>query len=76
MTSPDNEKETLSAHHDEEAAKPSSSNGEERLDGIETDLAGLPKGYFFSSYFLGSVMAIGLGLWAAVASFVSPLPHQ
>jgi hypothetical protein len=30
----------------------------------------LPKGYFYSRFFLGSIMAVGLGTWAAVASFV------
>lgn len=64
----------MAAHHDEEAARDPSSHGEERLEGIETDLSALPKGYFYSRYFLGSLMAIGLGLWAAVASFVS-LPY-
>ncbi|KAL2212630.1 MFS general substrate transporter [Sarocladium strictum] len=59
----------MTAHHDEEAVRDRSSNGEEHLEGIETELNALPKGYFFSRYFLGSVMAIGLGLWAAVASF-------
>lgn len=38
--------------------------------GCETDFEHLPKGYYWSRFFIGSMMATGLGLWAAVASFV------
>ncbi|KAK0392755.1 hypothetical protein NLU13_2250 [Sarocladium strictum] len=57
------------AHHDEETARGPNAQSHEELQGIETELNALPKGYYYSRYFLGSVMAIGLGLWAAVASF-------
>lgn len=39
--------------------------------GGATDLEHLPKGYYRSRFFLGSMTATGLGLWAATASFVS-----
>lgn len=35
----------------------------------QTDEASLPPGYFRSSFFLGSMTAIGLGLMAGVAGF-------
>ncbi|CAK7198048.1 hypothetical protein SEUCBS139899_000706 [Sporothrix eucalyptigena] len=41
----------------------------EAVVGYETDLNALPKGYFYSRFFLGSMLAVGLGLWAAVSSF-------
>jgi hypothetical protein len=37
--------------------------------GFETDENSLPPGYFKSSFFLGSMTAIGLGLFAGVAGF-------
>ncbi|KAL1895421.1 hypothetical protein Sste5346_005227 [Sporothrix stenoceras] len=41
----------------------------EAVIGYETDLTSLPKGYFYSRFFLGSMLAVGLGLLAAVSSF-------
>ncbi|CAK7242789.1 MAG: hypothetical protein STHCBS139747_004291 [Sporothrix thermara] len=43
--------------------------GSEAVVGYETDLNELPKGYFYSRFFLGSMLAVGLGMWAAVSSF-------
>lgn len=41
------------------------------ITGYETNFEELPKGYFYSRFFLGSMLATGLGLWAGTASFVS-----
>ena len=41
------------------------------ITGYETNFEELPKGYFYSKFFLGSMLATGLGLWAGTASFVS-----
>ena len=38
------------------------------LIGFEADEADLPKGYFRSRFFLGSYLAIGLGLWGGTAA--------
>lgn len=40
------------------------------IGGFEADLDDLPPGYFKSRFFLGTFMAIGLGLWAGVGAFV------
>ena len=62
-----------SSHHDGLATNDMSGpNGQGTIQhGFETDLEHLPKGYYRSRFFIGSIMATGLGLWAAVASFVS-----
>jgi len=36
--------------------------------GFDVDEAALPKGYFYSPFFVGSYLAIGLGLWAGTAA--------
>ncbi|KJR86888.1 siderophore iron transporter [Sporothrix schenckii 1099-18] len=41
----------------------------EAVVGYETDLTDLPKGYFTSRFFLGSMLAVGLGLTCAVSCF-------
>ncbi|TDZ33060.1 Trichothecene efflux pump TRI12 [Colletotrichum spinosum] len=41
---------------------------------FEADLSTLPPGYFTSSFFLGSMMAIGLGLMAGTAGFAYAAP--
>lgn len=38
--------------------------------GYEANLDELPKGYYRSRFFLGSMLATGLGLWAGVCAFV------
>lgn len=59
---------------------------EERIDKISDELSGnpaiideesLPKGYFRSPFFIGTMMGIGLGLMAGVAGFgfVAPILH-
>jgi hypothetical protein len=49
--------------------------------GYETNLDELPKGYYTSKFFLGSMLATALGLWAGTCAFVSDLtpesdPHK
>lgn len=63
-------KDSVSARHEVEPT-PAALSGQQ-LDqlGCETDLEQLPKGYYYSRFFVGSMMATGFGLWAAVASFV------
>ncbi|TPX09104.1 uncharacterized protein E0L32_001633 [Thyridium curvatum] len=39
------------------------------ITGFEADADDLPPGYFKSRFFLGSMFAIGMGLWATVAAF-------
>lgn len=63
-------KESPSAQHDEESPPDGSVFQDVDLLGCETNFDQLPKGYYYSRFFLGSMMATGLGLWAAVASFV------
>jgi hypothetical protein len=53
------------AIHDE--PKTISANAVDVL-GFEADEADLPKGYFRSRFFLGSYLAIGLGLWGGTAA--------
>lgn len=38
------------------------------LTGFEADEEDLPAGYFRSRFFLGSYLAIGLGLWGGTAA--------
>jgi hypothetical protein len=38
------------------------------VTGFEADEADLPKGYFRSRFFLGSYLAIALGLWGGTAA--------
>lgn len=53
------------ADHDE--LSPSSSD--DAIHGFQTDLDNLPKGYYRSSFFLGTMFAVGIGLTAAVGGF-------
>lgn len=41
------------------------------IGGFEVEMEDLPPGYFTSRFFLGTFMAIGLGLLAGVGAFVS-----
>lgn len=41
----------------------------EDVHGFEATLASLPKGYFFSRFFLGTMMAVGMSLWAGTGAF-------
>jgi hypothetical protein len=75
-----NQRVTMAAESTKETP-PSPSGGDVSRDapdqnilvqqGGATDLEHLPKGYYRSRFFLGSMTATGLGLWAATASFVS-----
>jgi hypothetical protein len=38
------------------------------VTGFEADESDLPKGYFLSRFFIGSYLAIGLGLWGGTAA--------
>ncbi|CAG9993119.1 unnamed protein product [Clonostachys byssicola] len=63
-------KEEVTSHqHAEIPSSHSVSIQEHETLGCETDFQHLPKGYYYSRFFLGSLLATGLGLWAAVASF-------
>lgn len=43
----------------------------EEVIGYETNFNELPKGYYTSKFFLGSMLATSLGLWAGTCAFVS-----
>jgi hypothetical protein len=36
--------------------------------GFDSDIQTLPKGYFTSRFFIGSYLAIGIGLWGGTAA--------
>jgi hypothetical protein len=70
-------KEEVTSHqHAEIPSSHSVSIQEHETLGCETDFQHLPKGYYYSRFFLGSLLATGLGLWAAVASFVRMSPTK
>jgi hypothetical protein len=69
----DNEK-TLQAHaeHIESSTDQVeflNSDNDDVLHGFQTDLDNLPAGYYRSSFFLGTMFAVGIGLTAAVGGF-------
>lgn len=45
------------------------------LHGFESDLDSLPKGYYTSSFFLGTMFATGFGLAAGVGGFALAAPN-
>lgn len=55
--------------------KQESSNFDDNVHGFEADQSTLEKGYFYSSFFLGSMLATGLGLAAAVGGFSLAAPN-
>jgi hypothetical protein len=57
-------------HQDEKNHEQTSSGLENSpvVTGFEADESDLPKGYFRSRFFLGSYLAIGLGLWGGTAA--------
>lgn len=58
--------EDIKAHHE----------GRMNVDegGFQTDTETLPKGYYYSPFFLGSFLAIGLGFWAGNSGFAYAAP--
>ncbi len=48
---------------------------EEHIHGFQTDTGHLPRGYFYSPRFLGTVAATGLGLCSAVGGFGLAAPN-
>jgi MFS family permease len=66
-----NEKTSLH-HHD--VAPVSNDGSSDLVVGYETELNGLPPGYFRSKYFIGSLLATGMGLWCGVSSFALAAP--
>ncbi|CAK7242647.1 MAG: hypothetical protein STHCBS139747_004143 [Sporothrix thermara] len=59
----------LSEKDDGDHAHGHSSHSEFVVTGFETDTHHLKPGYFRSSFFVGSMAAMALGLWAGVAGF-------
>lgn len=53
--------------HEETPAGPLVNNSAD-VTGFEVHEASLPKGYFYSRYFVGSYLAIGFGLWGGTAA--------
>ncbi|KIV98822.1 uncharacterized protein PV09_09435 [Verruconis gallopava] len=58
----------------EEASIQTQHRDGEEVTGFEVDEAQLPKGYYYSRFFLGSFFAIGLSLWAGTAAFAYAAP--
>ncbi|KAL2754806.1 hypothetical protein ACRALDRAFT_1082471 [Sodiomyces alcalophilus JCM 7366] len=44
------------------------------VTGYETTVEGLPKGYFRSRFFIGTMLATGIGLWAGTSAFSYAAP--
>jgi hypothetical protein len=47
---------------------PSSLSDSAEVTGFEADETNLPKGYFYSRFFIGTFFAIGLSLWAGTGA--------
>ena len=69
------EKTATASEHAERAAVSEGSdpgtfsNEDDELHGFVTDLDKLPNGYYRSSFFVGTMFAVGIGLSAAVGGF-------
>jgi hypothetical protein len=50
-------------------------NEDDVLHGFQTDETSLPKGYYRSSFFVGTMFATGLGLSAGVGGFALAAPE-
>lgn len=61
------------AAHDEHHA-PVSGTTNEPITGFDAETSNVPKGYFYSPYFLGSMAAIGLSLMGSVGGFALAAP--
>lgn len=60
---------TEKSFNDAEHVEVPGADRNDALHGFETDLDNLPKGYYRSSFFLGTMFAVGIGLTAAVGGF-------
>lgn len=75
--SPDQKLADIHSEHDRDDDLKKPATGEHDATGkiFSVDDTSLPKGYFTSQYFLGSMLAIGLSVMCGVAgfSFIAPL---
>jgi hypothetical protein len=62
-----NDKSSVDTKHVEQA--PSEDEVSEQVGNFETDQNALPPGYFTSRFFVGTMLAIGLGLFSGTAGF-------
>lgn len=62
------EKDGHAHHHVDNIESEQQSSQDDGMN-FATDQAGLPPGYYRSSYFLGTMLAIGLGLLAGTSGF-------
>ena len=53
----------------DQSTSKSETSSDHVVHGFETDLDHLPAGYYRSSFFLGTMFAVGIGLTAAVGGF-------
>ena len=61
---------TAQAHeHAEAPLDMVDTNMTDEIHGFQTDFEHLPKGYYRSSFFIGTMLAVGTGLCAAVGGF-------
>jgi hypothetical protein len=63
----ESEKQTGAIH--DESPSPSTGNVSADIVGFETDLAHLPKGYYYSPSFVGSMLATSFSLMCSVGAF-------
>lgn len=80
-----NEIEKTSVVHNDAVSSPSSDNvvrddasSDNVIHGFETDIEHLPPGYYYSPFFIGSMLAVALSLTCGVAAFgyAAPLLTQ
>jgi hypothetical protein len=75
----DAQKDITSRHHEHAASSPAVSEkhhfDDDATRGFETNEGSLPKGYFRSSFFIGTMVATGLGLAAGVGGFALAAPE-
>jgi hypothetical protein len=64
----DSEVQRIDIGHAGHSSVASAQHDREEVTGFEIDETQLPKGYYYSRFFIGSFMAIGLGLWAGTAA--------
>lgn len=61
-------KEFNSEHSEHHPRSPATDSEDAQVTGFEADEENLPKGYFYSRFFIGTFLAIGLSLWAGTGA--------
>jgi len=63
------EKNVVDTKHEPVEHAPSDDEISEQVGNFETDQNALPPGYFTSRFFVGTMLAVGLGLFSGTAGF-------